>query len=170
MDGYNRIVSTEEPLIQPAMPEIPLDLTVYVNRAISPIYPLWKKKLKNPELEHSGLERYLLSELPLLVLEEQRKKIVDGYLIYNCLKKTSIISSCANLQDGYAILEKGIKVFLKLFGINALLFLGSVAVSDDEKERVPYLFPHNGNLLLYWRDLSDSFGENAITVLLPKQE
>jgi hypothetical protein len=143
------------------------DLIVRVNRINVPKYPSWKKELKNPELECWGPGEYHLSELSTLVIG---RGIVNGYFIYNRLKELQLLSLCANLQDGYALLEKGPKVYLKRFGANASFLWSSTAISDDGIERVPYLFPHIGNLLMYWRDLSDSIGKNAnATLFSPPQ-
>jgi hypothetical protein len=136
-----------------------LNFVIQVDRSILPEYPHWKKTLFHPELESAGFPVYFLSMLRPWLHEKQKMGTVKGQVIYDHLKDTGIISTCLNLQDGYAIARNGIEAFRDVFGKQALFLWASVVESNNGQFSVPYLYEQWGKVTIAWHWLDDSWGK-----------
>ncbi|MEK7588805.1 MAG: hypothetical protein AAB438_03230 [Patescibacteria group bacterium] len=111
----------------------------------------------NPELELAGPGQYDLQKVVLYRHVTQRNGAsLYGTLLYNHLINTNELSSCLNLQDGYAIRKKGIKVYDKLYGPQDLFLWGSVVEDKLGNLKVPYLYPvTNERVVVRWLCLAN---------------
>ena len=144
---------------------------IIVDRMIRPNYPDWVRKVMNPKEECKGPSAYNILNVEHLEHEGQINGDITGNIIYSWLKKTGIIYSCLNLQDGLAIYEKGVEFFeeflWKKFGKghdypfnpnDFQLILWKSVVEDKQGDlQVPYLQLYEGNVSLHWRFLESNF-------------
>lgn len=116
-----------------AHPVKPLGFFVHVDRSFLPPLPEGMIKLEDPEFERSGLADYNLMEIDswLHDLQKTRYGVVQGNVIYAYLKSIKALGSCPNLQDGFAIQQKGPLVFRNLFWMKTLPLWAAV-MSDEE--------------------------------------
>ncbi|MCE9585274.1 hypothetical protein K8Q94_01465 [Candidatus Nomurabacteria bacterium] len=145
--------------VQPA-PELVLDFTIQVDRTIRPTYPDWMKELKHPELELAGPASYDLQSLELWLHDKQKSGTVEGNAIYKELKRTDALENCLNLQDLLAIQAKGIETFRKLFAGKAVFAWKSVVLDRYGSLGVPCLVERDGEVVLRWRWLGDSWSSH----------
>jgi hypothetical protein len=136
-----------------------LNFIIQVKRQVLPVYPPWKKRLLHPELETAGFPVYYLTMLRPWLHEKQKMGTVKGQVIYDHLRETGIISTCLNLQDGYAIVENGLEPILDVFGEQALFLWASVAESKNGQFSVPYIYKrhyqHKSEPDIAWHWLDD---------------
>jgi len=141
-------------------PEAPLDFFIHVDRSVKPTYSKWFKKLEHPELEFSGHNEYNLKDGVEQLLHDEQKRLTDeqnrpievpGNIIYKHLKDSNALASCLNLQDGFAIQQKGIVVFRNLFPVNIPFLWGSVVQFRSCNLVVPYLCMRDNKVVVLWR-------------------
>ena len=143
------------------------DFTIQVDRATRPTYPKWFEGLINPELEQTGPIQYDLRRDVQPWLHDQQKKkseAVKGYLVYKHLKRTGALTSCLNLQDGLAIMQKGVDVFRSLFKGKTPPLWGSVVQRSPGELRVPCLFDHDVAIVIMWVSLAFSLSIDEPTL------
>lgn len=146
-------------------PEPALDFIIRVDRSVKPNYPDWgEMRLVHPELELAGPHEYnLQTEVELWPYDGQKRESF-GSAIYKRLLKDGILTTCLNLQDGYAIQSKGIAVFRKSLFVNRVVPLwGSVVEDHDGDLFVACLDTRRGKVVLPWHEVSGVF-ENAVFV------
>lgn len=132
-------------------PEVPLDFTVRVDRAVKPAYPSWSDKVMHPELECAGPAEFNLQRDVEQWLHPDQPSVVKGDVIYKALKRDNALADQLGLADLLAIQAKGIAVFRKLYAGKAVF--GWKSVVRDRGDRclfVPCLFEHGGGVVLRW--------------------
>ena len=131
---------------------------VKVDRSVKPIYPDWMEKLLHPELETTGSAEFNLADVSLWLHEgQQNGGVTIGNPIYEHLRDKDMLETCLNLQDGLAIQKKGIAVFRKFFGGKAVFLWKSVVQDRGGGLSVPDLCEYDGQVVVGWRWLDDSF-------------
>lgn len=99
---------------------------ICVDRPIRPPYPGWAKVM-HPDLETVGPREYDLARVELYLHDGQKgRKTIQGYKLYEHLKKNDRLRGCLGLQDALAIQSKGIATFRKFFGGNVVYCWKSV--------------------------------------------
>ncbi len=132
--------------------EAPLDTIIHIDRSIRPVYPDWVKTVMHPEFEDTGpIEYDLATEVELWLHGGQKGDVVKGEVIYSHLKDTNALGWCLNLQDGFAIQQKGITVFYKLFGGKRIFLWKSVVRNRNRCLNAPYLCASGGKVMVNWR-------------------
>lgn len=135
------------------------DFLVYVDKLIKPAHPGWFRMLMDTELECTKPTKYDLRTIQQWLAKGQKSHI-RGDCVYTQLKKNKTITLCLNLQDGFAIKQKGIIVFRKLFAGNVVFLWGSVAQFRGDNLIVPCLYEYGNRVVLGWRWLCDDWYSN----------
>lgn len=139
----------------------PADFTIEVDRSVTPDYGHYDGILLYPEYEQSGPEVYdLNSDVMLWRHRDQRPWVcVSGTIIHEQLKNTNALSSCLNLQDGHAIIQKGISTYYKLFGNRRLVLWKSVVqMTQTRVYYVPHVIDEENKLRIVWDPVFDTRG------------
>ena len=136
----------------------PLDSIIRVDRKVRPVYPDWMKRVMYPKLEAVGPAEYDLVKVELWLHDGQKNLgLVKGLDIYEHLKNNRMLNSCLGLRDGEEIKKKGVAVFRKFFGGQAIFLWASVMLSRCGYLYVPYLIGSGGAVLLRWDWLEDDW-------------
>jgi len=140
--------------------EVPLNTVVRVNRSVRPAYPDWVDKVMNPELESSGPAEYdLVTSIALWRHDGQESGVVTGQVVYDYLREHGMLTSCLSLSDALEIQKKGVAVFRKVFGDNAVYFWKSVVQDRDVRLLdAPCLCVGGGGVALRWHRLGSVWG------------
>ena len=140
------------------IPKSVIDYTIHVDREIKPIYPSGLV-LKYPNLESSGPSIFHLDkDVEMWRHPKQIEGVkINGFDILAYLVESNSIESCLSLQDGEAIIEKGLSFFFVAFKGHNVLLWKSVGSKGDGNFRVPYLSSKDGVVKVSWHDLGDVF-------------
>ena len=159
LDGQAEIVVVKKE-------EVPLDTIIRVDRSVRPAYPGWVDKVMNPELDSTGPAEYdLATSISLWLHDGQEGGTTNGMVIYDHLKKHDMFPSCLSLQDAQQIQKKGVAVFRKVFGNNAVYFWKSVVrYRGVRRLHVPCLCVHGVRVVLSWRWLDGVWYESLPAV------
>jgi hypothetical protein len=107
--------------------------------------------LVHPELEHSGPSKYDLKKVEQWLHERQKSGRVSGKTIFGHLENGNMMESCLGWHDGTAIKEKGVAVFLALYGRSAVVFLWRTTVRNRQGNLgVSCLLENNLELEMDW--------------------
>ncbi len=146
------------PVSSPEFMLFMLDFIIHVDRSVKPNYPARMKEVMDPELEFAGPAEYDLSQVEQWLHGDQYHGCARGVNIYRYLQNSEegALATCLNLQDGFAIQQKGIAVFRKLFTNKSVHLWCSVIRDQDDDLYVPCLYDHGGKVLMGWRWLNVS--------------
>jgi len=164
LDGQAEIVviKKEEPS---------LNTIIRVDRTVRPAYPDWVEKVMHLELECTGPAEYDLATAVSLWLHDGQKggSTTKGKVIYDHLKKHSMLASCLSLQDALEIQKKGVAVFQKVFGNKVVYFWKSaVRRRGDRYLFVPCLYVDGVRVVLDWSWLEDVWNGRGPAVRFDK--
>lgn len=139
----------------------PTDFTIEVDRSVAPDYGFYSGKLLYPEYEQSGPVVYdLNSDVMLWRHRDQRPWLgVSGTTILEQLRSADALKSCLNLQDGHAIIRKGISAYYTLFGNRRLVLWKSVVqMTQTRVYYVPHVIDEENKLRIAWDPVFDARG------------
>jgi hypothetical protein len=144
------------------------DTFIHVDRSVHrPAYPDWVKRVMHPELESTGPADYDLAQQVRMWRhqDQQNNRSMNGQALYNDLKSNGLLESCLGLADGYAIQQKGIRLWRRVFagGGNRFvpgraLLLRSV-VAKNANLYAPYLQDDDDAVTLNWLCLDGRLSE-----------
>jgi hypothetical protein len=165
-DDYARKVITGENVIK----LFPSEYFVTPDRTLSPMYHKFYKvvELVYPELESEGPAFFSIDQLEVWIHEDQNKRSMDGWMkgdyLLSDIHRLNIFERCLNLQDGYAILEKGFDAYYKLFGVKTLLLWKSIFKIQDGSLFVPSIFRvDNDRLIIRPLSISSKVGNKEFS-------
>lgn len=146
--------------------ETSLNTTIRVDRLVRPVYPAWVGVVMHPELESTGPAEYdLATSVSLWLHDKQKRGTTTGQVIYDHLKERDMLASCLSLYDAVEIQKKGVAVFRQVFGAINIYFWKSVLEDRSPRHlRVPYLYVHDGKVVLDWHWLAGGLSDNEPAV------
>ena len=141
-----------------------LDFAVRVDRSVKPKYPDWVKKGKlwHPELECFRPAEYNLRTVKPWLHDDQKYGWVLVSFLLNKFKESNASVSCLSLQDGFAIQQKGLAVFRKLFAGKAVFLWGSIAQDINGDLYSPCLFERGDEVMMNWSWLTGYWDLNFL--------
>jgi hypothetical protein len=136
------------------------DVSICIDRSVSPVYPCWIEKVMHPEFENIGPNEYDLGQIELRLHVGQNAGVVAGYRIYEHLRRTDSLKSCLGLLDAAEIHRKGITLFKEIFGDKSVYFWRSVVQDRSGGLHVRCLHARSEFLVARWDWLDLGWNDN----------